>query len=118
MARTAAQRPPASLQRTVAATEFKATCLSLMDEVADAGTEIIVTKHGRPVAKLVPITDAPRQPLFGAMKGSILWHGDIVSPNHDMWAPSTSDPLWGSASSNNPADTSTPAPTRRKRSTR
>lgn len=42
----------------IQASHFKATCLALLDEVAETRREIIVTKHGRPVAKLVPIDDA------------------------------------------------------------
>lgn len=41
----------------VQASEFKATCLSLLDEVAETRREVVVTKRGRPVAKLVPIDE-------------------------------------------------------------
>lgn len=40
---------------TIQASQFKARCLALLDEVAETGREIVVTKHGRPVAKLVPL---------------------------------------------------------------
>ncbi|MGQ0845402.1 MAG: type II toxin-antitoxin system Phd/YefM family antitoxin [Sporichthyaceae bacterium] len=43
------------MEHTIAAGEFKARCLALLDEVAQSRTELIVTKHGRPVAKVVPI---------------------------------------------------------------
>jgi prevent-host-death family protein len=46
-------------ERTVAAGEFKARCLALLDEVADRRTEIIVTKRGVPVARVVPLAPAP-----------------------------------------------------------
>ena len=39
--------------RTIKASEFKAKCLKLMDEVAETGEEIIITKNGKPVAKLI-----------------------------------------------------------------
>ncbi len=42
----------------IKASQFKATCLALLDEVAESRREIVVTKHGRPVAKLVPVDDA------------------------------------------------------------
>ena len=42
----------------IKASQFKATCLALLDEVAETRREIIVTKHGRPLAKLVPVDDA------------------------------------------------------------
>jgi prevent-host-death family protein len=56
----------------VAAATFKARCLELMDQVRETGTEFVVTKHGQPVARLVPYQGAKRKPLFGAMKGTVL----------------------------------------------
>jgi prevent-host-death family protein len=56
----------------VSAAEFKATCLELMDRVREMGEEYVVTKHGRPVAKLVPYTDPEKKPVFGSMKGTVL----------------------------------------------
>ena len=61
----------------IAAGEFKAHCLALLDEVAETGREIIVTKRGKPVAKLTPI-EAPK-----SLKGSVRVLGDIVSPAFD-----------------------------------
>ncbi len=43
----------ASIARTIKASEFKAKCLKLLDEMAENGEEIIITKNGRPTAKLV-----------------------------------------------------------------
>ena len=56
----------------VAAAEFKAKCLELMDHVRETGAEYVVTKHGRPVAKLVPYQERKGKPFFGSMKGTIL----------------------------------------------
>jgi len=55
-----------------AAAEFKARCLELMDRVRETGTEYVVTKHGKPVAKLVPYTENARPSFFGSLKGSVL----------------------------------------------
>jgi prevent-host-death family protein len=44
--------------KTIGAGTFKQTCLSLLDEVADRHIEVIVTKRGRPVARLVPVQSA------------------------------------------------------------
>ena len=44
----------AAAARTIKASEFKAKCLKLMDEVAESGEEIIITKNGRPVSRLMP----------------------------------------------------------------
>ena len=67
--------------KTVGAAEFKANCLNLIDKMADDGEPVIVTKRGRPVARLSPIreTDAPAS-IIGAMKGSVSGYDDPFSP--------------------------------------
>ena len=57
--------------RRVAAGAFKATCLELMDRVRETGVEYVVTKHGTPVAKLVPYSAPGRKGFFGSMKGTV-----------------------------------------------
>jgi len=69
----------------IAAGRFKATCLQLMDEVERTRKEIVITKHGKPVAKLVPVGGKPARPLFGFMKGTVEVVGDIVSPGGEEW---------------------------------
>ncbi len=66
----------------IAAAEFKANCLRLMDEVAQQRQPIIITKRGKPVAKLVPVDEGGID-LFGRMAGSIKICGDINSPIED-----------------------------------
>ena len=66
----------------MAAAEFKANCLRLMDEVAQQRRPIIITKGGKPVAKLVPV-EKQAIDLFGRMAGSIKICGDIISPIED-----------------------------------
>jgi len=56
----------------VSAAEFKATCLELMDRVRETGGEYVVTKHGKPVAKLVPYAAPERASFFASMKGTVL----------------------------------------------
>jgi prevent-host-death family protein len=68
--------------RYVVAAEFKANCLRLMDEVAQQRRPIIITKRGKPVAKLVPV-EIEAIDLFGRMAGSIKICGDIISPIED-----------------------------------
>jgi len=67
----------------VAATEFKANCLRLMDEVAEHRRPIVITKRGKPVAKLVPIEEEPAD-LFGYMAGTARICGDIINPIEDL----------------------------------
>ncbi len=88
--------PPAPSAPTVAAhisaSVFKATCLELMDDIAATGSEVIVTKHGRPVVRVGPANFSPASPV-GFMRGTIVRHGDLVSSDHESWAASKSDPL-------------------------
>jgi prevent-host-death family protein len=69
----------------VPAGQFKAHCLRLMDEVRRNRREIIITKRGVPVARLVPVEEAKAPSLFGAMKGSVIIKGDIVGPLDVEW---------------------------------
>jgi prevent-host-death family protein len=50
---------------------FKARCLELMDEVATTGRDVVVTKRGRPVARLAPLSPPAEEDLFGCMAGSV-----------------------------------------------
>lgn len=72
------------VMRTVKASEFKAKCLKLMDEVARSGEPLIVTKNGKPVAQLGPVV-RERRSIWGLHKGQIEILGDIVSPIEEDW---------------------------------
>jgi prevent-host-death family protein len=65
--------------RTMKASEFKAKCLRVMDEVAASGQSIVITKNGKAVAKLGPVGE-PKRSILGLHKGQIEILGDIVSP--------------------------------------
>ena len=65
--------------RTIKASEFKAKCLKLMDEVAETGEPLVITKNGRPLAKLAPLSRGQRS-ILGLHKGQIEILGDIISP--------------------------------------
>jgi prevent-host-death family protein len=71
----------------VAAADFKARCLTLMNRVRETGAEYIITKHGRPVAKLVPCRAERRRPSFGSMKGSVVKYErpfDPIDADYDV----------------------------------
>jgi prevent-host-death family protein len=72
------------MKRQIAAGKFKATCLALLDEVQSGRQEIVITKRGKAVAKLVPVGEKAPE-IFGRMKGSIEILGDIVSPIGEIW---------------------------------
>ena len=70
--------------RTIKASEFKAKCLKLMDEVAQSGEPLVVTKNGRPIAQLSPIS-RERRSIWGLHKGQIEILGDILEPIDAGW---------------------------------
>ena len=74
--------------RTMKASEFKARCLALMDEIAESGEEIIITKRGKPVARLAPCEDKPTS-WFGRDRDGIVIHGDIIEPIDVEWEAET-----------------------------
>jgi prevent-host-death family protein len=85
VAETAAHAYKAGSHETwISASEFKARCLELMDIVNDRHDPIVITKHGVPVARLVPF-EQERPGLVGSMRGTVLWYGDLVSPIDVKW---------------------------------
>ena len=71
--------------KVVAAADFKANCLALMDEVRDTGVEFVITKHNKPVARLVPVLEPAGTPFIGRGAGIIAVTGDIVAPTASDW---------------------------------
>lgn len=71
------------METTIGAGDFKAKCLQLLDDVAAHREPLVITKRGKPVAKLVPMP--PDSELFGALAGSVLDETDIVSPIDSKW---------------------------------
>lgn len=70
--------------KTITAGKFKAQCLALLDEVAQKHETILVTKRGKPVARVVPVTERSTD-LRERLKGSVLRADDIVSPVPFTW---------------------------------
>lgn len=66
--------------KTIAAGTFKAKCLQIMDDVHEKRESVLITKHGKPVARLIPIEKIEVDPIFGFLKGKGTILGDIVSP--------------------------------------
>ena len=67
--------------KSIAASAFKARCLALLDRVAETGEPLVVTKRGRPVARVVPARPFGSGPLLG----SVTVLGDIVGPIFGSW---------------------------------
>ncbi len=72
------------MKQRVAAGEFKAKCLRLIEEVRQTGKEIVITKRGKPVARLVAM-DKDLPEAFGWMAGTGRIVGDIISPIDVEW---------------------------------
>ena len=62
--------------KRIAAAKFKASCLALLDEVDQEG--IVITKHGRPVARLMPFGGEGAE-LIGSLAGKLRIRGDLLS---------------------------------------
>ena len=69
----------------IPAGRFKAICLKLMDQVQQTGEEVVITKHGTPVARLVRVEEGVSRPLFGYLQNAVQIHGDIVGPVDEEW---------------------------------
>lgn len=72
------------MSRMMKASEFKAKCRGLLDEVERSGQAVIITKHGKPVAELVPHRTAKRN-ARGILKDKLFVVGDIMSPIDVEW---------------------------------
>ena len=73
--------------RTLNATEFKAKCLAILEEVAASGEPVTILKRGRPIAQLVPAFPLDAATPQASLAGSITIVGDVVAPvlSPDDW---------------------------------
>jgi prevent-host-death family protein len=71
--------------KAIPAGQFKARCLSLLDEVSRTHQVITITKRGKPIARLVPLEEEKPRRLFGFFAGHVVEEGDIVSPTGEEW---------------------------------
>lgn len=71
--------------QVVKASEFKAKCLALMDQVAATGEPVLVTKNGKPVAELHACAGARPKSPFGLHKATTTIAGDILTPLDVEW---------------------------------
>ena len=65
--------------KKIPAGQFKSKCLAIMDRVQKTGESVLITKHGKPVARLSPAPGVPED-IFGYMAGKVKIVGDIVGP--------------------------------------
>lgn len=69
----------------IAAGKFKAECLKLMDRVNETHEEVIISKRGKPVAKLVPVENEPKKSIFGLLTDTVIEEKDIISSTGEKW---------------------------------
>lgn len=74
--------------RTFEASEFEKSCLKLMDELVERGEEIVITKNGQPLWRLLPYRETPRSP-FGRDRDILRIHGDLDEPVDVEWDAAT-----------------------------
>ena len=68
----------------IPAGQFKTHCLQLLDKVKQSHIEFIITKHGKPYAKLIPIEEKSHS-LFGCLNNSVVIQGDIINGTGETW---------------------------------
>ena len=72
-------------QASMAASEFKAKCLRVLDDIASSGDSLVITKRGKPIAKLTALS-SDRKPMMGRWEGLGKIKGDLVDFNvEDEW---------------------------------
>jgi prevent-host-death family protein len=83
--------------KTFGASEFKAKCLALIDEVSETGTSIVISKRGRQVAELVPYRGDSEVSPQETLRGTVTFRGDIRQPAvpDSYWEVAEPDPRRG-----------------------
>lgn len=77
-------QPAKKEEEWVSAADFKTHCLRLIERVERERGEVVVTRYGKPVARLVPYGEEPAS-LLGHVAGAVSFHGDLVSPVDEAW---------------------------------
>ncbi len=74
------------LMRTIPISEFKAGCIAILRQAQDSGEPLLVTRRGRPIARIEPVTDGKSQRQLGVFKGRMRLTGDLVqASSQDDW---------------------------------
>ncbi|MDA3951128.1 MAG: type II toxin-antitoxin system Phd/YefM family antitoxin [Spirochaeta sp.] len=78
----------------IGASEFKARCLALIDEVGETGSSIVISKRGRQVAELVPYSSVSEAVPQETLRGTVVFHGDVEEPvvAAEAWDALSADP--------------------------
>ena len=68
----------------IAISKFKATCLAVLEQVRKTGQPILVTRFGKPIARIEPPSSGAKRIKLGTLAGTLKIHGDIVGPISDL----------------------------------
>jgi prevent-host-death family protein len=75
-----------STATSLGVSEFKAHALEIFDRVSRTGESVIVTRRGKPLARVVAFTDDSTKPVKGGLAGTVTFLGDLVAPlGDDDW---------------------------------
>jgi prevent-host-death family protein len=72
------------VMKSISVSEFKAKCLGLIEQVDKTRQPLRITRHGRPVAELIPAGPDRKRKFLGDMMGTVEFLGDVVSPVIDL----------------------------------
>ena len=72
-------------ETAISTSDLKTHCSRIIDGVARKRNVVVVTKHGKAVARIIPINDEAPQPIFGFAKGRVSVYGDILEPVETYW---------------------------------
>lgn len=72
------------MTRTISASEFKAKCLALLDDVASGHETLVVTKRGRPVARILPVPAGDARNLLGSVT-YLCSDEELIAPLYEDW---------------------------------
>lgn len=72
--------------RTIPISEFKAGCIAILRQAQNSGEPLLVTRRGRPIARIEPVPNADSQRQLGVFKGRMRLRGDLVhTSSKDDW---------------------------------
>jgi prevent-host-death family protein len=73
-------------EKSFSVSEFKARSLGLLDQISRTGESVVITKRGKPIARVVPFKENRQKPLAGRLRDMLLEEEDIVSPfGAELW---------------------------------
>ena len=74
-----------SLMKSISVSKFRVRCLAILNEVAETGEPVLLTKHGLPTAMIVPPPRKKPKWTLGQFRHTATIHGDLIAPLHESW---------------------------------